>query len=321
MGRTDTAPVTDDPPRVLDALACEGCGYILRGLALDARCPECSVPIAQSLHDDRLADIPITRLARLRLAMRAAELGSLAILVGMATQLTISPLVSLIVGLGVTPDVLRQLGVGLRVSGQFAMLAGLATIATAAVLLSHLGPRDAGRPDQVRLARIIRGGMLAGGFLLGQAMVIPLLGGPGGRAGSTIAMAVQLGAVGGLICLAAAWWGLLHRIAWLDVRSGEGGGIVDLAGLARGLKSVAVAVCSLFAVRIILIGSGIGPAWVPGVLRGIGILVALATILIIIGTAGASIALRKRMDLLLAMRPELDQMGSDAPSITERDHP
>jgi hypothetical protein len=321
MGRTAAPPATDDPPRVLDELACEGCGYTLRGLARDARCPECNAPVAESLHDDRLADIPVARLARLRRSMRVAELGSLALLAGLATQMTISPLVALLTRLGMDPDVQRWLGIAVRMGGRLAIVGGLGSIAAAALMLSHLGPRDAGRPDQVRLARIVRGGMLAGALLIGQAVAIPMLGGPGGRAGSTMAMVVQLGGIAGVVCLGGVWWGLLRRIAWLDDRSGEGGGTVDLRGLARGVLSIVVAIGCMLGGRIILLSGGVGPGWVPGTLRGIAILVALATIPMLLGTAGASIALRRRIDLLLIIRHERDAEIVAAPSTAEAPRP
>ncbi|MHC5001665.1 MAG: hypothetical protein ACYTJ0_00940 [Planctomycetota bacterium] len=36
--------------RVVDDLACMGCGYNLRGLAASGRCPECALPVAESLY-------------------------------------------------------------------------------------------------------------------------------------------------------------------------------------------------------------------------------------------------------------------------------
>lgn len=43
-----------EPYIIEDELPCQGCGYILKGLQSDGRCPECATPIGRSLHGNYL---------------------------------------------------------------------------------------------------------------------------------------------------------------------------------------------------------------------------------------------------------------------------
>lgn len=292
---------------VLDDVPCEGCGYVLRGLTVDARCPECNAPVAESLHDDRLVEIPRRRLERLRRGMRIAELGLFAVMAGLLSQVTISPLAG-ILRPHLSATVMTLAARGLRLGGFVLLIGGVASVVTAAILLSNLGPRDASRPDQVRLARTIRGGLLAGGLLIGLGIALPMIG-VGGGPGSTMGATIQLGAAAGLIALGEAWRGLLLRIAWLDDRSGEADGKADLRGLGRGVRAVAIALAAIFGGRVVLLAIGGGPGWLPNAMTGVGVLLSFALIPMLLGTVGGSVQLRRRIDLLLIARREREAIA------------
>lgn len=48
------SPPLDADGRLASEIACRGCGYVLRGLRPDDRCPECGEPVAESLRPDLL---------------------------------------------------------------------------------------------------------------------------------------------------------------------------------------------------------------------------------------------------------------------------
>ncbi len=62
--------------RVIDRdVACASCGYNLRGLAPDGRCPECGAPIANSLRGNTLSSCDPRWLGRLRLGADLIRVG------------------------------------------------------------------------------------------------------------------------------------------------------------------------------------------------------------------------------------------------------
>ncbi len=66
----------EDAGRVIDRdVACASCGYNLRGLAPDGRCPECGAPIANSLRGNTLSSCDPRWLGRLRLGADLIRVG------------------------------------------------------------------------------------------------------------------------------------------------------------------------------------------------------------------------------------------------------
>lgn len=60
--------MSDSPPVVLDEdVTCIQCGYNLRGLTTDGRCPECSAAVERSLRDNRLQFADADWLGRVKL--------------------------------------------------------------------------------------------------------------------------------------------------------------------------------------------------------------------------------------------------------------
>ena len=58
-----------------DELRCVGCGYLLRGLDVDARCPECGQTVRNAIAAQTLASWPSEWLRRLRFALRLLTIG------------------------------------------------------------------------------------------------------------------------------------------------------------------------------------------------------------------------------------------------------
>lgn len=72
--------------RVRQSLLCRTCGYDLRGLAIDANCPECAAPVRQAMTEDTLANAEPSWLKKLLLGSRLYAAGvALSILVIIGT--------------------------------------------------------------------------------------------------------------------------------------------------------------------------------------------------------------------------------------------
>lgn len=71
-------------PQALDAsghlqldVACHRCGYLLRGLTLTSRCPECGVPVFLSLRGDRLINASPEWLTRVGVGIRIGQIAAI----------------------------------------------------------------------------------------------------------------------------------------------------------------------------------------------------------------------------------------------------
>ena len=58
MDETATGVPIDEHGRLKDDFQCRTCGYNLRGLDTDGRCPECTTAVGRSVHGDLTRSTP-----------------------------------------------------------------------------------------------------------------------------------------------------------------------------------------------------------------------------------------------------------------------
>ncbi len=157
-GPTSDAAAGD--ARVGEGVACIRCGYALTGLPVAGACPECGVPVARSLSDDRIADADPAWLDTVHRGLWLLAFGPIsAIVAGVAALGTVivRDATSSLPAWNEARELLRIAGDGLMVL----MLLGLAAGAVGGVLVTTTEPRDAERHalDDPRL--VARWGLMA----------------------------------------------------------------------------------------------------------------------------------------------------------------
>lgn len=98
--RLDSQPDESGPKpvhRVTDDVRCARCGYELRGLTVDQRCPECAAPVANSLQAEMLDFAAPEFLDRL---MRGALLARISAIVALCTVAVTAVLIIIAIGVG-----------------------------------------------------------------------------------------------------------------------------------------------------------------------------------------------------------------------------
>jgi hypothetical protein len=119
MTEIPPAPAFLDPPGVsLERdVPCRKCGYNLRGLLPEGRCPECGTAVGYSLQGDLLRFMSPDWVGTLRSGARTIILGVAVIILGIVglllltvTRLGFAPLAVLAVGVGVIGQMLMLLG-------------------------------------------------------------------------------------------------------------------------------------------------------------------------------------------------------------------
>lgn len=95
----------EEAPNIARDAACVTCGYILRGLPENGRCPECGTPARLSIRGFRLAGAGARYLARLERGVQMMMVGMLLQVVGVVIGL----LTSIAFAIGLMPSLLRIL--------------------------------------------------------------------------------------------------------------------------------------------------------------------------------------------------------------------
>ena len=150
---TPADTVTLDPPAAVASgvacdIACVKCGYNLRGLNQERRCPECGMPVARSLHADRLATADPSWLERICR-------GQACITVGVALMLAVYSSVFVVALTGRLPRfVAKALDVGLLMVPLILVLIGV-------VKVTALDPRLSLARQPLGLRRLSRGAAIA----------------------------------------------------------------------------------------------------------------------------------------------------------------
>lgn len=148
--------VLDAGGRIIGDAPCVGCGYNLRTLSADGVCPECALPVAQSLRGHFLRFGPPTW-------VRGLARGMLFLLAAVGGTLLLGPLLSLVLSVPLILSTARNLGppstfqIQIMAVGQFLFNAICTGVAIAGlILLTRRDPRVGDQPEGLTARRVLR---------------------------------------------------------------------------------------------------------------------------------------------------------------------
>jgi hypothetical protein len=220
----DTGESVSSPARLgvgelTEDRACVSCGYNLRGLRSDGRCPECAAPIARSLHGDLLSASDPAWLARVVLGQKMISLGCLAMLFGL---IPIAVLVSLLGAVLPRGGLIRA---SLEVLPGLLLLGSVLLVLLGIFRLTTPAPRSTLTEEPIALRRVVRWIALG---VVGLAALSQL--------GTAFQMVFGLPAGAATVCRLGFTWGAILGVVALVV-----GACFYLARLARRIPDLELA--------------------------------------------------------------------------------
>jgi hypothetical protein len=155
----------DNPPagHVAVNLLCDQCGYNLRTLATDARCPECSYPVAETLRPDDLRYAPYPYVRKLANGCSLLSAAALMLLIDAVLFTTIG----IVLASGydddarTSPSWLESAGEVLEVLMPILAAVAFASAIIGSVLITNRDHRRRARHERLSARRALRIGVLA----------------------------------------------------------------------------------------------------------------------------------------------------------------
>ena len=142
----------DEQGRLIEDVPCRRCGYNLRSLPADGKCPECGSAVAISIHGFYLRFAPPAWVRRVALGAK--------LLVGAAVTAILGWIIMIAVGIAVTVP-LSPLGtgplsivLGVSMIGLSILIVGL--IIAGIILMTARDPAEAGKPERFGARRLAR---------------------------------------------------------------------------------------------------------------------------------------------------------------------
>jgi len=253
-----STPLTRSPPAPADILVdlrCVGCGYNLRGLPVDGRCPECGTPVAASRPGGGFAGWDVGCLNRVR---RGAKV--VAVLFPLICE---GLLFALVCGfLAWTNPILAMLTpLGLLL----ALIGGVGSMVGAGMIITRAGPWRSWSPPDVlrRFARLGVAACFVGlPFAILTCLAIRLT--PGLFIAMLCAFGVVLGLVGaGVICY-------LQYLAVI-CRAGDDPALAERVRVAGAFIALASAAAGVALAVGLLVGIASQSVWPAVTLGGVGL--------------------------------------------------
>lgn len=145
----------DEQGRLIEDVGCRRCGYNLRSLPADGKCPECGSAVAISIHGFYLRFAPPAWVRRLALGAKLLVVSVITTIVGWVALMAIAVVVALLLGpTGAGPSSTFSTVMGVSSIGFSILIAGL--VIAGIILMTARDPAEAGKPERFGARRLAR---------------------------------------------------------------------------------------------------------------------------------------------------------------------